>query len=79
MKSRGKREESFGWKVEWKGSKVKAAVLDRDRNGAVWAFREWWKRRSIDGDERTNSPGQSLEGSKTGHKLKRMKLSIPFS
>ena len=42
MISRGKREES--WRVGVEGFKG----LDRDRNGAVWAFREWWKRRSID-------------------------------
>jgi hypothetical protein len=32
---------------------IKATVLDRDRNGAVWAFREWWERISIDWGTRT--------------------------
>lgn len=54
-----------GWR-EWE--RFKAVVLDRDRNGAVWAFREWWERRSIDG----GTDGPTLGVSSNSNKQKRI-------
>lgn len=48
--------------------RFKAVVLDRDRNGAVWAFREWRERRSID-VERTDQPTAASRTGFFGYKI----------